>query len=111
IADYGNSRIRRVDASGIITTVAGITEGQFLFDGANALQVRLAGPTGVAPDRNGNVYFVEGSVGLGSGLARGDFRVWEVAQDGVLHVVAGTGLESFSGDGGAAAAAQFNEPK
>ena len=42
---------------------AGFEEGQA------ALSVALHGPTGVAVDTAGIVYFAEGSIGTGSGLA------------------------------------------
>jgi uncharacterized protein (TIGR03437 family) len=107
IADFGNSRVRAV-SNGIITTVAGNTNGAPAVDGGLAINVRLAGPTGVTVDRNGNVYFVEAGIGSGTGLARGDFRVWKVTTAGIFTAAAGNGLVSYSGDGGAAASAQLN---
>lgn len=109
IADFGNSRIRLV-ANAVITTVAGTDAGAPIFDGLEALNVRLAGPTGVAVDRNGAFYFVEAGIGSGTGLARGDHRVWKVSSAGVLTTVAGNGLPNYGGDNGAATAAQLDTP-
>jgi uncharacterized protein (TIGR03437 family) len=109
IADLGNSRIRVV-RDGVIATIAGSQTGVFLFDGSHATQVRLSGPTGVAVDAAGAVYFAEGSIGSGSGLDRGDYRVWKVTPAGIINVVAGNGVASFGGDGGSARTAQFNMP-
>jgi uncharacterized protein (TIGR03437 family) len=109
IADFGNSRIRVVSA-GKIATIAGSSEGAPLADRENALSVLLNGPTGVAIDAAGNVYFTEGAIGSGSGLAQGDCRVWKVTPDNVLTVLAGTGLASYSGDGGSATGAQLLAP-
>jgi len=109
IADYGNARIRVVTKS-IINTLAGLTNGIPPTDGQAAISVRLSGPTGVAVDAGGSVYFAEGSIATGSGLGDGDYRVWKITPGGILNVLAGNGLESYAGDGGAAAVAQLNGP-
>jgi sugar lactone lactonase YvrE len=110
IADLGAVRIRKV-AQGIITTVAGnSTTDQLPQDGAPALAVRIGGPTGVAVDAGGAVYFTAGSIGSGSGLDAGDFKIWKVTPDGFFSTVAGNGYNSFSGDGGPAAQAQIDTP-
>lgn len=108
IADLGNSRIRRV-AGNVIRTVAGNSGGLPPRDGLSATAVRLAGPTGVAVDAQGAVYLAEGSIGSGSGLDGGSFRIWKVA-GGRITTAAGDGYKSFSGDFGPAALAQFNRP-
>jgi uncharacterized protein (TIGR03437 family) len=108
IADFGNSRVRRVGADGIITTIAGSANGAPPADGALAINVLLNGPTGVAVDRTGAVYLVESGIGSGTGLSRGDYLVYKISTAGVLNAYAGTGTPSYSGDGGPAAAAQLN---
>jgi len=109
IADFGNSKIRVVSSSGVITSLIGNQDGVPPEDGQAATSIRLNGPTGVAVDSAGSVYFTEGSVGTGSGLVLGDNRVWRVA-GGIFNTFAGTGLQSYSGDGGAPIVAQFNTP-
>jgi sugar lactone lactonase YvrE len=109
IADLGNSRIRKV-ASGAISTVAGTSDGQQVRDGLPALAAEFTGPTGVAVDGSGNLYVAEGSIGSGSGLDGGDFKIWKVDAKGMVSTAAGNGVKSFSGDGGPAAAAQLNTP-
>jgi uncharacterized protein (TIGR03437 family) len=109
IADFGGSRIRLV-SNGTITTVVGSSNGAPPVDGQEAVNLRFTGPTGVAVDSNGAIYFAEGSIGSGSGLARGVFKIWKVASDGVLTTLAGNGIANFGGDGGAATAAQLNTP-
>jgi trimeric autotransporter adhesin len=109
VTDFGNSKIRQVSSGGIITTLIGNQDGVPLEEGQAAASIRLAGPTGVAVDSAANVYLTEGSVGAGSGLVQGDFRVWKIS-GGVFARVAGTGLQSYSGDGGAASIAQLNTP-
>src|SRR4051812_21286927 len=108
IADLGNSLIRKV-TRGVISTTAGNPGGLPPRDGLSATAVRLSGPTGIALDASGAIYIAEGSIGSGSGLDGGDFRVWKVA-GGKISAAAGTGLKSFSGDGGTAALAQFDTP-
>jgi uncharacterized protein (TIGR03437 family) len=109
IADFGNSKVRMV-TNGIITTVAGRTNGVPLIDGQAAVNVRLEGPTGVTVDGGGTVYFVEAGIGSGTGLALGDYKIWKVSAAGVLTTLAGNGIPSYSGDGAAATAAQLNSP-
>lgn len=111
IADLGNSRIRKV-SNGTMATLAGSDVGPQAIGvvGQPAASVRLNGPTGVAVDAAGNVFFAEGSIGSGSGLTVGDNKVWRVSTDGILTAVAGNGYRSYSGDFAAAARAQLNAP-
>jgi trimeric autotransporter adhesin len=109
VADLGNSRIRKI-ANGIISTVAGNAGDTQPINGLPATGVRFSGPTGVAVDSTGAIYIAEGSIGSGSGLDGGIFKIWKVGTDGKLATVAGTGNRSFSGDTGPAALAQFDAP-
>ena len=59
IADLSNHVVRRVDPTGIITTVAGSGESGTGGDGGPALEVPLTSPGGVATDSRGNVYIAE----------------------------------------------------
>jgi trimeric autotransporter adhesin len=95
IADWYNSRIRKV-SNGVITTVAG---------GSAATQ--LTDPTFIAVDSAGALYISDPSNGPGF-LGVGD-RIRKVA-NGVVTTIAGNGYFSFSGDNGPAANAQFYQP-
>ncbi|MBI3693826.1 MAG: hypothetical protein HY238_03160, partial [Acidobacteria bacterium] len=56
IADQDNSRIRKVDTKGIITTVAGAGEAGYGGDGGPPLAAKLNRPSGLAFDKQGNLY-------------------------------------------------------
>jgi len=109
IADYGNSRIRQV-AQGNIQTVVGSKATAVIFNQAPATTIRLNGPTGLAVDSSGDIFIAEGGIGTGSGLAVGDYKIWKINGVGIVSTAAGNGIESYSGDGGAATAAQMNTP-
>ena len=103
IADFDNDRIRRVDASGTITTVAG---GGRLFgdqdgDGGPAVRARLRRPNGVALDGAGNLYIADSK----------HHRIRRVDASGTITTVAGTGVPGFSGDNGPAVEAHLNTPQ
>lgn len=59
IADSDNHRIRRVDATGIISTYAGTGTAGFNGDAIFPTNARLNSPLGVATDSTGNVYVVD----------------------------------------------------
>ena len=59
IADSGNHRIRRVDPSGTITTIAGTGEPGYGGDGGPAARAQLASPVAVAVDTSGKVYIAD----------------------------------------------------
>jgi hypothetical protein len=98
IADTGNFRIRKVTAStGIITTVAGNGTQGFSGDGGLATSAELTLPYGVTVDTAGNIYFTDSG------------RIRKVAvSTGIITTVAGNGTRGFSGDGGPATSAEFN---
>ncbi len=100
IADYGNSRIRKITvADGKISTIAGTGLYGFSGDGGLATQADLATPTGVAVDAAGNVYIAD----------LGNQRIRKIAiADGKISTIAGTGTSGFSGDDGPAASARLN---
>ncbi len=108
IADLGNNRIRQV-SDGNISTIAGTSKGS-MVEGEPAIAVRLNGPSGVAVDFQGNIYFTQGSIGSGSGLQSGDHLVWRIASNGIVDIAAGDTLNSFAGDFAAAPLALLDQP-
>jgi sugar lactone lactonase YvrE len=84
-----------------ISTVAGTGERGYAGDGGPATQALLNNPFDLAFDPAGNLVF---SDTFNHVIRRIDART------GVISTVAGTGERGFSGDGGLASAARFNEP-
>ncbi len=100
IADYKNNRIRRVDASGVISTVAGKGTAGYSGDGGPASSAELSTPSGVAVDTSGNIYIADSSNNC----------VRKVDASGVISTVAGNGTAGYSGDGGPAVSAELSSP-
>src|SRR5262252_570290 len=88
-------------ADWIITTAIGTGEKGFAGDGGPAAAALLNGPFDVAFDVAGNLYF---SDTFNCRIRRVD------ARSGTIGTVAGNGDKGYSGDGGPATAAAFNEP-
>ncbi len=97
-ADTGNFRVRKIDTSGTITTIAGTGGQSFSGDGGPATSATLVFPRGVAVDAAGNVYIIDNT------------RVRKVAVGGTITTIAGTASSNYSGDGGLATAADLNTP-
>ena len=101
VADWGNQRIRRIDASGTITTLAGTGARGYAGDGGPATEARLRIPRGVAVDAAGNVYVAD----------EGNHRVRKIDASGTITTVAGTGTRGYAGDGGPATEARLAYPR
>jgi NHL repeat len=94
-------RIRKVDAGGIITRLAGTSLPGFSGDGGPAADAALDTPRGIAADADGVVYIADS----------GNHRIRRIGADGIITTIAGTGVNESSGDGGPAAAASFDAPR
>ncbi|MCP4000514.1 MAG: hypothetical protein GY727_06365, partial [Gammaproteobacteria bacterium] len=101
IADSGNHRIRKVDANGIITTVAGNGQGVHSGDGGPATEATLRFPYDVVLDSIGNIYIADAA----------NQRIRKVDTSGVITTVAGNGQQGYSGDGGPAVELKLNWPR
>jgi large repetitive protein len=103
IADSADNIVRKIDGiSAIITTVVGPgTPGQ-LGDGGPATSASLQSPSGLFTSPLTGMFYIADSGGQ---------RVRSVSlSSGVITTVAGNGSAGYSGDGGAALAAQLNSP-
>jgi len=136
--DARNNRVRKIDTNGIITTVAGNGTAVFSGDGGPAINAGIAFPRGLRFDAAGNMFISDANgrirkvapdgtistfaTGIspasldfdsGGNLYTPDFaahKIYKISPDGkTLTVIAGT-TQGFSGDGGLATKAQFNQP-
>lgn len=102
-ADRLNRRVRKVDASGIITTIAGNGAEMTSGDGGPGSVAGVVEPNGVALDPTESTLYIADVSG---------HRVRAVdLETGVISTVAGTGEARHSGDGGPALAAALHGPR
>jgi len=99
IADTFNHRIRKVNASGTITTVAGNGTADFCGDNGPGTSACLNFPQGVAADDAGNIFVADTF----------NHRIRRIAKD-TITTVAGNGTMGFCGDNGPAISACLQFP-
>ncbi len=100
IVDTYHHAIRKIDANGIITTIAGGNGCCESGDGGLAVDAQLWSPWAIAVDQAGNIYFTQaGSV------------VKMIDAQGVITTFAGTGTDGVGGDGGPAKDAMLRGPR
>ena len=95
IADNGNSLVRKVDTSGIITTFVGSSGGTIGTAG------RLDHPNGLWFDAGSGALYIADS---------NNARVARYVPPSAFSNFAGTNVAGFGGDGGQAIRAQLNKP-
>jgi len=100
IADAFGNRIRKIDVTGIISTVAGNGVAGYSGDGGPATAASINNPSGLAIDSNDNLFI-------------SDFfnhRIRVVSPDGNINTCAGNGISGYDGDGSAATNAKISNP-
>jgi cysteine-rich repeat protein len=100
IADTFNHRIRRIDASGTITTIAGIGVNGSTGDGGLATSARLSNPNDVAIDPQGRVLIADTY----------NSKIRRIETDGTITTYAGTGTSGYDGDDVAATTTRLAFP-
>ena len=100
IADKKNAAIRKVSPKGRISTVAGTGTAGYNGDGIRATNAELFTPTGVAPLRHGAFLIADSS----------NERIRKVDRKGIIHTVAGNGVQGYNGDNRKATTAELNYP-
>ena len=88
IVDKGNNRIRKVDNTGMITTIAGTGVAGFYGDNGPATAAKLSSPSGIAVDNKGNIYIAD----------RTNIRVRKINSAGIITTFAGSGYYGYNGD-------------
>jgi hypothetical protein len=101
IADSLHNRIRKVDTTQIMSTIAGTGASTYTGDGGPAANATLNTPSGVAVDGAGNVFIAD----TGNNVIREI-----VAATGTIRTVAGNGTQGNIGDSGPATSAELNQP-
>jgi len=104
-SDPGKHVIRKINTSGIISTIAGTgnTSG-YSGDGGLATAAKLYGPNDICLDAQGNLYIAD----------RDNHCIRKVNTSGIISTIAGIGgflNYGFTGDGGAATSAKLNKPQ
>jgi sugar lactone lactonase YvrE len=100
VADRNNHRVRRIDLSGVITTIAGTGTPDWGGDGGPAVEAHLNYPSDLVCDGKGNLYISD----------RSNNRIRKVDSKGIISTIAGLGLPEFGGDFGPATEAFLKYP-
>ncbi|MFH0517254.1 serine/threonine protein kinase [Streptomyces sp. M41] len=103
VADHANHRIRRIDGTGTLTTIAGDGLRGFAGDGGQAVRARLGFPSALAVAPDGTVFVADEM----------NHRIRRIDPSGVIATVAGDGSRGDGegdGDGGPACRARLNSP-
>jgi hypothetical protein len=100
-----HTRLRRVAPNGTITTIAGAGTGGFAGDGGPGPSARFGDIVALSATADGAILALDAGAGNPSNQ-----RVRRIGPDGIVTTVAGNGTAGFSGDGGLATAAAFQDP-
>ncbi|MCU7921341.1 MAG: hypothetical protein KZQ88_01410, partial [Candidatus Thiodiazotropha sp. (ex Dulcina madagascariensis)] len=101
IVEEGNHCIRKIDSSGIISTVAGTGFAGFSGDGGLATEAKLNRPMALSLSDDGTLFIAD----------MWNNRIRRVSVDGLIYTFAGDGVGRYGGDGGHASNASFYRPK
>jgi sugar lactone lactonase YvrE len=99
VADMMGKKFRKINTSGIITTVAG-GGTKVLIDGVPATDEWFSRATAIAVDNAGNMYVCDYQIS----------DVWKINTSGIINRIAGKGTIAFSGDNGPATDAELDSP-
>lgn len=100
VSDFYNHVVRKIDTSGIISTIAGNGSPGNSGDGGPAISAQLNGPNGLVLDKYGCLYIADSY----------NHTIRKIDTNGIINTIAGNGTLGYSGDGGLAIAAQLNYP-
>lgn len=100
IVETAGNCIRKINSSGVISTIAGTGVASSTGDGSAATAATLNGPSGITIDATGNIYISEGD----------GHRVRMINTSGNISTLVGNGTSSSAGDGGLATDAKVRRP-
>ncbi len=92
IVDTDTARIRKINSSGIISTIAGTGLAGYNGDGIPATAARISRPNSIAVSKNGEIFFTDAH----------NYRIRKIDLSGIISTIAGNGTAGYSGDGGQA---------
>ncbi len=100
VAEWSNNTVRKINTSGIISTLAGDTSN-YLYngDGIPAIKANIA-PEAIALDDSGLLYISD----------ENNNRIRKIDAAGIIHTIAGDGIAGVIGDDGPAGSAELNQP-
>lgn len=99
VADFNGAKIRKVNLSGIITTIAG--NGVYTYAGDNIPATAAQfNPLRITFNQSKNLVIAD----------KYNKRILEIDESGIIHSIAGNGFSGYSGDGGPATAASLDFP-
>ncbi len=101
VCDANNYRIRKINTSGIVSTIAGTGTSGYSGDGFAATNAEIGFSSGICVDPAGNIYFASQNPG---------YCVRKINTSGIISTVAGTGVSGYNGEGIAADTAKLNSP-
>lgn len=107
ILDQQNFRIRKIDASGMMSTIAGNGQKMSAGDNGPALMCSFDFEAGSNPEPSGGLAIANGKLYVAETLAH-RIRAIDLTTN-VITTVAGTGVGGFAG--GPALSAQFDNPR
>ena len=114
LADFLEHRVRKIETTGIITTLAGNGQAGYSGDNGPAISAQLNQPQGITIDNEGNLYLADS----------GNHRIRKIDNYGIITTIAGDGSTeiigtsitgpiyegTYGGDGEPATTAQLNYP-
>jgi len=100
IAEQGGNKIRKINAKGVISTVAGNGTAGFSGDGGKAINAILNSPTGICFDKNGNLLIADAN----------NKRIRKINKNGIINTIAGNGSSSCGKNNVVAITSPIGEP-
>ncbi len=102
LIDGNHYTIRKINASGIISTIAGtIGSPGFSGDGGPATAAQFSTMNNITADASGNIFVSD----------EGNHRIRKInTATGIITTIAGNGIAGYTGDGGLAIDAEINDP-
>ncbi|KAG2373244.1 hypothetical protein C9374_012347 [Naegleria lovaniensis] len=95
------NRIRKIDSSGLVTTIAGNRVSNYSGDGGLAINAQLSTPYSAVMASNGDIYISDSN----------NRRIRKIdGNTGIITTVAGNGNSGYSGDFGYASQALISQP-